>query len=385
MSKRVQIILGRVEENTGAPRRLLLLASGLQASGHRVTILSSDSPEFQDLSETHGVDTHLMRFARLRPSGKLHSRLYLSLLSLVHILRQNVSFINRPESKELDLLIVRGSRNLIGTALLFRLTRKAPIVWDIGYEPRSSGVMWFIHRLCFWMSDTIVCQYKGAAEDIGLIDSSRRNKIVAVFPAISGRVLERPRASRLSMVRPDNLITILQIGTVCDRKNQLFSISIIRQLLKRLPGYSIRLSLVGGHHDVRYLNEVKAYAEEFGLSEHVELVGWTNDVESYMVSASVLLAPSKNEGVSNTIQEALSVGLPVISSDKGGAKEFIEHGETGFICTLNDSEDWVDCLVLLAENEALYAKISEQSAALARDLFSEPKWLAGYMRAVDLL
>ena len=59
------------------------------------------------------------------------------------------------------------------------------------------------------------------------------------------------------------------------------------------------------------------------------LPGERHDIASCMQAFDVFVLPSKNEGISNTILEALASGLPVIATAVGGNVELVEDGVTG--------------------------------------------------------
>ena len=59
-------------------------------------------------------------------------------------------------------------------------------------------------------------------------------------------------------------------------------------------------------------------------------------VFEYMNSSDVLLLPSLEEGIANVVLEAMTIGLPVISTDCGGMNEVIIHNETGFLVPILD-------------------------------------------------
>jgi glycosyltransferase involved in cell wall biosynthesis len=85
----------------------------------------------------------------------------------------------------------------------------------------------------------------------------------------------------------------------------------------------------------------------------VRLLGNRPDVERVLPAFDVFVLPSLSEGMSNTIQEAMGCGLPVIATDVGGTRELVVHGQTGL-------------LVPCGEPRALAAAVTSLSGAPTR-------------------
>lgn len=99
-------------------------------------------------------------------------------------------------------------------------------------------------------------------------------------------------------------------------------------LCARESPVSPRLVLVG---EGSQRGGITAYLEAQRLASSCELAGARDDVPDLMRRFSVFVLPSRAEGISNTILEAMASGLPVIATDVGGNRELVVDGETGFL------------------------------------------------------
>ena len=71
----------------------------------------------------------------------------------------------------------------------------------------------------------------------------------------------------------------------------------------------------------------------------VEFVGWTDQVESYLLKSDIFVLSSRNEGLPGVIIEAMSTGLPVVAMDAGGIADAVVHGETGYVVAQGNVEE----------------------------------------------
>jgi glycosyltransferase involved in cell wall biosynthesis len=88
----------------------------------------------------------------------------------------------------------------------------------------------------------------------------------------------------------------------------------------------LRLVMVGD-------GPLRREAQDLLVSRGVEQLAWLpgarDDVPALLAAMDLFVLPSRNEGISNTILEAMASGLPVIATDVGGNGELVENSVTG--------------------------------------------------------
>jgi glycosyltransferase involved in cell wall biosynthesis len=94
-----------------------------------------------------------------------------------------------------------------------------------------------------------------------------------------------------------------------------------------------------------------------------EKIVWVTDQPGPAVlpAFDVLLMPSLYEGMPYVLLEALAAGVPIVTTDVGGAKEAVDDGVTGFILPKNFGEVLVERLSLLAHDITLRQQMSAAS------------------------
>ena len=140
-------------------------------------------------------------------------------------------------------------------------------------------------------------------------------------------------------------------------------------------------------------NELKAKAEELGLlfgqSPAVEFAGWTDGEKKRVLfeRCQTLVLPSYNEGLPVAVLEAISYGMPVVTTNVGDMAAAVHDGENGYLIEPGDVDALADALTRIASDRARYEAFSCASRALAEREFDDAEYfrtIAGvYRQAVE--
>ena len=95
------------------------------------------------------------------------------------------------------------------------------------------------------------------------------------------------------------------------------------------------------------------------LNKKVHLMGKTNNVKKSISDSSMFILSSDYEGMPNVLLEAMSMGIPCISTDCpiGGPKSMINNEENGLLVEINNSEQLCGAMIRLSKDEELLKKI----------------------------
>jgi UDP-glucose:(heptosyl)LPS alpha-1,3-glucosyltransferase len=123
-------------------------------------------------------------------------------------------------------------------------------------------------------------------------------------------------------LRPDDFVCLFTGGS-WKRKG----LPHLLDALARVDRPDVKL-VTAGHTDERKLrNKVR----DLDLTDRVEHVGYTEQLELYYVAADALVFPSRYDAAANVVLEALASGLPVVSTRTNGSSELIDEGENGYV------------------------------------------------------
>jgi colanic acid/amylovoran biosynthesis glycosyltransferase len=123
---------------------------------------------------------------------------------------------------------------------------------------------------------------------------------------------------------------------------------------------------------------------ELGLSGSVELRGFLGQSElarlyaesHFFLHPSQLTEDQNQEGIPNSMLEAMATGLPVVATFHGGIPEAVTHGQTGFLVPERDHAALTEAMVRLAESPALWNAMGRAAAESVRKNFEHTAQVA---------
>ena len=123
------------------------------------------------------------------------------------------------------------------------------------------------------------------------------------------------------------------------------------------------------------IDEVKALIEQRGLQEVIEVPGWVSGAaqDALWNRTDVYTLPSYNEGLPGSVLEAMSAGLPCVSTPVGGIPEAVRDGETGYLVEPGDVDGLAQALATLVADETLRLRMGEAGLALLESKFDIDK------------
>jgi len=105
---------------------------------------------------------------------------------------------------------------------------------------------------------------------------------------------------------------------------------------------------------------------------HIKYFGFANDVRAYLKHADAMVLPSRSEGLSRSILEAMSMGKPIITTQTAGCRETVEHNVNGFLVPVNDAASLTEAMATMYEMGFPFREAMGHASRLrARQIFDE--------------
>jgi glycosyltransferase involved in cell wall biosynthesis len=167
---------------------------------------------------------------------------------------------------------------------------------------------------------------------------------------------------------PEHGLRLLYVGRLSPEKGVDTLLRALPPVLERASGAG--LDVVGSGSDERAL---RALSADLGLSEHVRFQGAVSpaELEDYYRTASAVVMPSRwMENAPLVAYEAMSYGVPVIASARGGLLELIESGRNGLLFLPDDHVDLAKTIMRLSGDADLRRQLGSGARQLAEERYS---------------
>lgn len=371
---------------TGAPRRLLTLVQGLRKLDVNVTVAVPKDSELFKIEETEGfspIDTSPKGVLALKNKQLLTNRSLLFRLKVFYqLFKSNLSVYKKIKSGKFDLIWIRGSSSFAKYGLALFFTR-IKVIWDVDDELPSCGIVRLLHEAGMFLSHKIIFQYKGTEENIFNKNLNKRykDKYLTLIPGIETINLQ-PQEGNTGF---DEVVKLIHVGTINKRKNQIFTLKLLGVFKEKYPSQDFIVEFAGFLSEKSYKSELDIIIQKYDLEQNIKFLGWRDDVTNLVASSDILLMPSLSEGVPNTIQEAMTLGIAVIGSTAGGIPEIIENNKTGYSIELEDFSAWLSTLEKLVCNTDFRTEIGHNAREYALQNFDNKAWVDKYHTVINEL
>ncbi|MBE5847911.1 MAG: glycosyltransferase family 4 protein [Lachnospiraceae bacterium] len=160
---------------------------------------------------------------------------------------------------------------------------------------------------------------------------------------------------------------IVAAGRLEPQKNHRLLLDAFAAFHKTHPDYALRLYGRGSLE-----SDLKRLATELGITESVVFKGFSKNILTEIADCAMYVLSSDYEGISNSLMEAMAIGLPVISTDCpiGGSRMLIQDGENGLLIPMQDVKALTDAMGHIANDPALAERIGSNAIKI-REAYSK--------------
>lgn len=300
----------------GAERVMSVLANGLEAKGHNVTVVTDYSvPNEYALREgvrriaLDGEMGQQKKNGVIRTAGRV-----LRLRKLCKDTKADgvISFMRLANFRAILATRFLKTKNLISV----RIDPK------IGYRSKSAKQ---IAKWTYPMTDGCVFQTDEAK---AWFAPKVQEKSRVIFNPVSDAFFKTVPA----LTQEKKIVTC---GRLEKQKRFDLLIDAFHKVCDEFPDYKLEIYGVGALRE-----KLQMQIDELGRQDRIKLMGRCEDVPNTIKNASLFVMSSDFEGLPNALMEAMVLGLPVISTDcgGGGARALIEDGVDGLIVPCGDAD-----------------------------------------------
>jgi glycosyltransferase involved in cell wall biosynthesis len=169
------------------------------------------------------------------------------------------------------------------------------------------------------------------------VDHLRPERVETVYNGVEfpSSPLESRDACRERLGLSDFKEIVLTIGNIRRVKGIDIFLRAAANVCKSHP--SALFVIVGDNHDPVHFNELNELISELGISRNVLFFGPSEDIARFLAACDVFCLPSRSEGFSNALIEAMGAGVPCVATRVGGNVEALEHNRNGVLVPREDA------------------------------------------------
>ena len=350
----------------GGERQVLKLAKRLIERGATVRIITGQWDWGQPRREKiDGIPVHrnftmwgMFNIKGLRKFGKYSYLLSLFLYLLRH--RNEYDLIHSQSARTGAAMAVQAGKVLQKKTLIRAMSSGAwGDVTALRNERSVLGSGWMLNKLR--EADCAIALNKQVIRELGEIGIS------------PGRIVCLPNGVETDLVRPktdytlESTVTVTFVGRLHPKKGVDTLLLAWQRVQKALPQLTWRLRLVGSGG---IKGEMEAMARQLSVDQTVEFLGQVDDPFPLLRQSDVFVLPSRSEGMSNALLEAMAHGLPCIVTDIAGNNEVIEHEQNGLLVRLDDEEDLAGAITRLTMDQALRERLGRRALGTVEENYS---------------
>jgi len=330
--------------------------------GHRSFNLCRKGSKLHQILEKEGLPLHAVDFlSRYSPLAIMNIRKFLQKMQIdiVHLHNPRDLWMITPASIGLN-----NMRIFATSRMLFTRTQKRDILHKIIYSKLD------------WMINTTEVSQKHMQTNLPI---SPDRHLVIPNPVDLTRF--RPELYERDLYRQEwevgeKTVLLGLVGRIDPTKGQKEAIMALPTILGTKA--DLKLIIIGeltvGHKN-DYLQELKDLTKSLGVEKNIIWAGFKTDVPAVLRALDIFIMPSYKESFGKVLIEAMAMGVPVISTDKGGPPEILSQGECGLLVPPCESEPIAAAVIKYLENEQLREEMIAKGRRKVEDYYSLPSVL----------
>lgn len=307
---------------------------------------------------------------------------------------------NKPEmvisTDEFTHIISLVSRKLskVETKIVFRMGNMFSILFSKYKGFKQGFFIPFIAKRIYKYADIFIANSFGVADDVSNFFKIPRNKIKVIHnPKQVSEIRKKGEEESGHLWLDDKkLPVILFVGRIREQKDLTILIKSFNEVIHKKQA---RLLFVGVGREQKRLEKL---IKELNISEFVDFYGFSENPYSFMTKADVFITTSIWEGFSNSLQEAMVCGAPIVATDcSSGPREMlapdtdplyrinkgVEYGKFGILVPMKGVKEISKATLTLLKNENIRKKYSKLSLERGKD-FDSRDILNQYLEVLDL-
>lgn len=345
----------------GAEMQVELLTKTLKEHGHTVRVIAphmiEDSPLIEEIN---GIIVERIPYPRIKILG-----------ALILVSRFGIRLLK--DRNKFDAIHIHMVRNLAAIIGLVKPWLRGSVIakisgaWefeggvldpDLAYKPLNRVMNVLIRRIDYFqaISNFTVEQLKNSEYS--------SEKIKFIPNAIDADRFFVDRNTQLS-----ETINIVYAGRLEHVKGVDVLLEAWAQLISKIGNHKVKLLIAGTGTEQTKLNEI---IDKYNINNSVTFLGVVSDVPDLLAQAHIYVQPSRQEGLSNSVLEAMAACLPIVATKVSGNEDIVFDGDNGFLVESNNASEMAHAILQLINNKEQRNQLGENSLRIVMQKYQVP-------------
>jgi glycosyltransferase involved in cell wall biosynthesis len=169
------------------------------------------------------------------------------------------------------------------------------------------------------------------------------------------------------------------VGRLSEEKNLDLLIEAWANVVRQFAGAQLLILGAGGaYRNVEYT--LRNLVAELHLADNVRFLGHIDGAEDFVMASDVFVLPSRTEGMSNALVEALACGAAIVATDIPGNSEICTDGENALLVPVGDRAALVDAITTILSSPSLAERLGKAARRKAEQELSLERMVSVYLR-----
>ena len=281
----------------------------------------------------------------------------------------SMGFQKKIKKSGVDIIHANGSRAClysVAAGLLLRI----PVLWHV----RETKQDWFLYDgVLGALSNKIICVSKAvASQRFHNLPAGIKKKIEVIYNGVDTHAY-RPDQLIRRRIRDSlgvgNEVLIGMVGNIIPLKGHDFFLRGLSEAKKNAPDLPVKALFIGRRLNENYVARIQRFIYDAGLENEVMFIDYTSRVADILSGLDIFVLPSRREGFSRSLLEAMSAGLPILATRIEAVKEAVVDGENAILMDHGDEMAMAAAIVKMCESKTLRAEMGERNRKRAEHLF----------------
>ena len=310
---------------------------------------------FDELKEKHNLVVHEIDFGR-NPIKLKNFKAYKQLKKLQEEQCYDLIYSQQPVGGMMGRLIGKKFKvPVVYTAHGFHFFKGCPLVNKVIYKTVEK-----------WLSkytDTLITINEEDYQNALKMKAKNVYKISGIGMSFKKyeELTETKEQIRESLGVNANDFVIVTVAEFIKRKNYNTMLKTIKELKDR--NVNVKFLICGrGQEEETIKNQIK----ELGIENEVKILGFRKDINRILTASNLFFLPSFQEGLTLSVIEAMSFGLPCVVSNVRGNRDLVESENCGFLAEPTDYQSFAKHIKTLLTDDKLRKKIGKYNMEHAK-------------------